>query len=435
MIFVATSRLLLIVLSLFGSVWSEPEQIHLSQGYSSDTMTVDWLDWTPEISPTANYYTEAGNLVKSFPATENMWKSEGNLTRYLYRAVLTGLEPGRHYYYQVGSPKNYCTRKEGTQWFAPIATRSTSFHPLRLAIYGDFGVINDQSETLLTRTVQSGGVDMILHAGDIAYNLHYHDGKTGDQFMQQIEPLATRVPYMVAPGNHEEYQNFSHYQHRFSMPGAESGSNTVLYSSFNVGLFHIVSLSTELYFYPNYYNNTLLQQQYDWLQKDLARANQERQIRPWILVFGHRPIYCTLDRNDEAGICTLDTSKIRDGVSYTYGEERVGPLERLFHEQKVDFYFAGHMHSYERMWPVYREQTLANNYHNPESPVYLIGGSPGCQEQLDRFDYTPYPWSAFRADAYGFGIMTVYNETDIQWQQIHAENGTVLDEIWVHQDR
>ena len=240
---------------------------------------------------------------------------------------------------------------------------------------------------------------------------------------------------MVAPGNHEEYQNFSHYQYRFAMPGTESGSNTVLYSSFNVGLFHIVSISTELYFYPNYYNNTLLEQQYRWLQQDLTQANQERNLRPWILVFGHRPIYCTLDRNDEAGICTLDTSKVRDGVTYTYGAERVAPLESLFHTHQVDFYFAGHMHSYERMWPVYREQTLANNYHNPESPVYLIGGSPGCQERLDRFDYTPYPWSAFRADAYGFGIMTVYNETDIQWQQLHAENGTVLDEIWVHQDR
>lgn len=417
---------------------SHPEQIHLSQGYNSDTMVVDWLEWRRVSHPGVTFSQAGNNVVPAVtvvPATTTVWVSEGNTTRYLYRATLSGLLPAHTYHYQVGVLRNQCSQSDNELWFTTIATRSTSFHPLQLAIYGDYGVINDQSEHLLEKTVRNGGIDMILHAGDIAYNLHYHDGVTGDQFMKQIQPLASRVPYMVAPGNHEEFQNFSHYQHRFAMPGQQSGSQTVLYSSFNVGLVHIISLSTELYFYPEYYNNTLLQQQYDWLQADLIKANQERHLRPWIIVYGHRPIYCTLDRNDEAGICTLDTSKIRDGMSYTYGKNRVAPLELLFNQQGVDFYFAGHMHSYERMWPVYREQTLAHNYHNPESPVYLIGGSPGCQEKLDRFDWTPYPWSAFRADAYGFGIMTVYNETDLRWQQLHAENGTVLDEMWVHQDR
>jgi hypothetical protein len=27
-----------------------------------------------------------------------------------------------------------------------------------------------------------------------------------------------RVPYAVAPGNHEHYYNFSGYRHRFDMP-------------------------------------------------------------------------------------------------------------------------------------------------------------------------------------------------------------------------
>lgn len=430
-----TSKLQVIVISLLGTVQADPEQIHLSQGYTSDTMTVDWLDWAPEISPGVSYNTEYGGSTQTTLAKETIWKSEGNLTRYLYRGILTGLEPGSRYYYQVGSPKNYCSLRESNQWFDPVPSRSTDFRPLHLAIYGDYGVVNDQSQQLLEDKVTGGEVDMILHAGDIAYNLHYHDGGRGDDFMNQIQTLATRVPYMVAPGNHEEYQNFSHYKKRFAMPSNESGSGTNLYSSFNVGQVHVVSISTELYFYPNYYNNTLLLQQFEWLRDDLTKANRERHLRPWILVFGHRPIYCTLDRDDEEGICTLDTSKVRDGVTYTFGNPRVAPLEPLFYEQGVDFYFAGHMHSYERMWPVYRQQVLQTDYHNPLAPIYLIGGAPGCQEKLDRFDWTPYPWSAFRSDAYGFGIMTVYNETDIQWQQFHAENGTVLDEIWVHQDR
>ena len=219
------------------------------------------------------------------------------------------------------------------------------------------------------------------------------------------------------------------------MPGEVSGSESTLYSSFNMGLVHAISISTELYFYDNYYNNSHLQLQYNWLRGDLEKARYNRQSQPWIIIYGHRPAYCSLDRNDEAGICTMDTSKIRDGVTYVFGQPRVGALETLFLEYEIDFYFAGHMHSYERMWPVNREQVVQRNYHNPGAPIYLVGGSPGCQEQLDRFDWTPYPWSAFRADAYGFGIMTIYNATDIQWQQLHAENGTILDEIWVHHDR
>ena len=31
-------------------------------------------------------------------------------------------------------------------------------------------------------------------------------GKVGDKFMEQVEPIATQVPYMVAPGNHEWLQ-------------------------------------------------------------------------------------------------------------------------------------------------------------------------------------------------------------------------------------
>ncbi len=425
-------KIILLLVTLVSEITAVPEQIHLAQGYNETSMVVDWLDWQPEVTPEVTYVSEVAYQTQTVRATENKWISDGNVTRYLYRATLEHLTPGAKYYYQVGNPKLSCSLQDAKLWFKPITVNDS---PLHLGIYGDYGVINDQSQDLLEQMITESKMDMVLHAGDIAYNLHYHNGKTGDMFMNQIQPIASRIPYMVAPGNHEEYNNFSHYQHRFFMPGDQSASNTNLYSSFNVGLAHIISISTELYFYPNYYNNTLLRQQYNWLKDDLAQANRERNIRPWIIVYGHRPIYCTLDRNDEAGICSLDTSKIRDGVTYTYGEHRVAPLEPLFYQMGVDFYFAGHMHSYERMWPVYRQQVLQRDYQNPKAPIYLIGGAPGCQEKLDRFDWTPYPWSAFRADAYGYGIMTIYNKTDIRWTQYHSENGTVLDEIWVHKSR
>jgi hypothetical protein len=51
---------------------------------------------------------------------------------------------------------------------------------------------------------------------------------------------------------------------------------------------HYVMISTEIYFfYP-----TMVERQYDWLEMDLQNANANRTEAPWIIVLGHRPMYC-----------------------------------------------------------------------------------------------------------------------------------------------
>jgi len=253
--------------------------------------------------------------------------------------------------------------------------------------------------------------------------------------MNMIEEWASTVPYMVCSGNHEESYNFSHYQNRFHMPGDESGSNTNLYSSFNVGPVHFVSISTEMYFY-DYYTMDHLRMQYEWLVEDLKLANQERVIRPWIIVYGHRPMYCSPDTNDPPEICTTDTMAVRDGVAKIQNENRQYGLENLLYENNVDIYFAGHMHSYERMYPTYREQVTSTSYINPLAPIHIVGGAAGGQEQLDHFDQnvTPYTWSAFKRDSYGFGMLTFYNNTHLHWSQINAIDGSILDEVMIVQN-
>ena len=46
----------------------------------------------------------------------------------------------------------------------------------------------------------------------MAYDMAEENGGRGDVFMEQIEPIASVVPYMVCPGNHEHHYNFSHYK-------------------------------------------------------------------------------------------------------------------------------------------------------------------------------------------------------------------------------
>jgi hypothetical protein len=39
----------------------------------------------------------------------------------------------------------------------------------------------------LQKMVQNNKLDMIIHNGDLAYNLDSKEGKVGDQFMRQID--------------------------------------------------------------------------------------------------------------------------------------------------------------------------------------------------------------------------------------------------------
>ncbi|GFR77162.1 purple acid phosphatase [Elysia marginata] len=99
---------------------------------------------------------------------------------------------------------------------------------------------------------------------DFAYDLSKDQGRVGDTFMEQIEPLAATLPYMTCNGNHENYYNFSNYKARFNMPN----DNKKMYYSFNVGPIHFVSMSTEFMYFPNYGFQQIFDH-YEFVKNDL----------------------------------------------------------------------------------------------------------------------------------------------------------------------
>ncbi len=130
--------------------------------------------------------------------------------------------------------------------FKTFPVNSANFKP-RIAVYGDLGVENHVSFDKILSDVNENKYDVIWHIGDFAYDMHELMGARGDMFMNLVQPIASRVPYSVIPGNHEKKGNFSEYRNKFTSPHPG-----VFYHSYNIGSIHVVFFTTEFYFYDQY---------------------------------------------------------------------------------------------------------------------------------------------------------------------------------------
>ena len=222
---------------------------------------------------------------------------------------------------------------------------------------------------------------MMLHVGDFGYNLGDNDGRIGDQFFRNIEQVAAYVPYMVSIGNHEDKEpHLSHFTERFRNMPANSGEHVKTangmapnnwYFSWDDGLVHYVAMSTELYTHVGSVETGVdVISQYEWLEQDLREANANRNNTPWIVVHGHRAIYCSCDKD-----CGLGAWEMRDGP---FG------LEKLFFEYGVDLFLNGHEHNYERNWPTYKGKSHQSNI-DPKATIYIVTGAAGCSELHEPF--------------------------------------------------
>jgi len=245
-----------------------------------------------------------------------------------------------------------------------------------------------------------------------------------------VEPLAKQRPWHVGPGNHEiEFNSkgsmFLAFEERYRMPGnklAEFGAVTIppgidaqgnpycasstfqaeynygnSFYSFETGLAHII--------YLNPYavtNETSVQ--YQWLTKDLASIN--RQVTPWILVVMHCPWY----NSNKAHHDEVQAVMMKD------------VMEPLLYKYHVNAVIAGHVHAYERSYPVYLNNTVNDGI------VYITIGDGGNAEGHATTYYDPKPsWSAFRnGTQYGHGEITIWNEEKMTWRWFRNVDGNIV---------
>ncbi|RUS68863.1 hypothetical protein EGW08_023374 [Elysia chlorotica] len=398
---------------------SLPEQIHLSLGSQSNDVTVVWSSSVGG-QGSVDYGTSLDNLAsKSTSSVVQLGQNSEQAARFIHRAELKNLEPGGHYVYRVSGVSG-----SKSDVFAFDVPHQQPHRPDVFLVVADLGLRTKSLQFLVHEVLNyKDKYEAVFHIGDIAYNLDYEGGNLGDEYMKRIQKFTSRVPYMTTPGDHEREMTqgkdtFYHYRHRFSMPNAPwPMTEDSLWYSINIGHTHFISINTES-LDPG---TDLGMKQLDWLTRDLSEANRHREFQPWIIVMGHKPMYCTKSVMEQ--LCDKETSPIRD------------VLEDLFYENGVDVYFSGHKHCYERSWPLYKGRVFQKNYINPMAPVYVIIGSMGYEYLVDLQKSDPY-WLAFASADRSkelFGRLIVHNSTSLLWSVHVANTNEEVDKLFVIQ--
>lgn len=111
--------------------------------------------------------------------------------------------------------------------------------------------------------------------------------------------------------------------------------------------------------------------------------------------------------------------------------------EKLFCQTGVDVVISGHIHKYQRTWPIYdgtvRNGSTNEPYTDADAPVHLISGSGGCWYGLSNpSDTLPLKSIAFSNYNYSYTVMSVFNETHLKFQQKLGDMSNItLDDFYV----
>ncbi|KAK6122883.1 hypothetical protein DH2020_043409 [Rehmannia glutinosa] len=321
----------------------EPEQISVSLSSTYDSVWISWI---------------TGTLKRIFVIPYPYFDCQ--------YACLTDTQEADCF--SVGIEKGRKMDREKTM---PVSNPKS--YPSRIAVMGDLGLTYNSTSTV--EHLRSNKPDLILLVGDVSYaNLYLTNGTGSDCYScsfsdtpihetyqprwdywgRYMQPVISKVPIMMVQGNHEieeqaQNRTFASYSSRFAFPSKESGSSSTFYYSFNAGGIHFIVLGGYVA-----YNKS--DDQYKWLEKDLANVNRE--ITPWLVATWHPPWYTTYTAH------------------YREAECMKVAMEDLLYQYGVDIVFNGHVHAYERSNRVY-------NYNlDPCGPVYIAIGDGGNREKM-----------------------------------------------------
>lgn len=268
----------------------------------------------------------------------------------IHTFTIEGLAPGEVYYYQViARDSDGGSLESDLMSFQTAVERGKAFN---------FVMIGDtQAQPAVVKRIAdiawSHRPNFVSVAGDLVSTGADKSHWTG-HFFPNMRPLISRVPLFPALGNHEG--NAQHYYDYMDLPDPE------YFYKFSYGDADFFVLDTQKAVGPG-------SEQYEWLETSLKASDAT-----WKFVIHHKPAYSS-DENDYGNSWIGPTQ---------LGDVKVRSLVPLYERYDVDIVFSGHIHVYERTFPVREGRAV-----NQNGVVYLtIGGGGGSLE-----DFTPFnPW-------------------------------------------
>lgn len=268
----------------------------------------------------------------------------GDVTlKHLHKVTLTPLAPETNYFYKVSS-----VTEAGDTIQSDVSPFKTAVHkdsPFAFTLFSD-----SQNNPAVWKKITTQALEerpnFALHAGDLV-GLGYRKEEWINEFFAPAHHFMKQIPIFSTLGNHEHDAAF-YYQYMKNPEPAH-------YYTFSYGNADFFMIDTDQYQEPG----TPLHQ---WLERALATSSAT-----WKFVVQHHPPYSS-EENDY-GNTLYESSQ--------YGDDEAKLLVPLFEKYGVDMVFSGHLHMYERTWPIHEGKVVEKN-----GVIYLIlGGSGGSLEK------------------------------------------------------
>ncbi|XP_074564958.1 nucleotide pyrophosphatase/phosphodiesterase-like [Curcuma longa] len=425
-----------------------PVYPRLALGKSWNEMTVTWtsgygtnealpfVEWGPKWgsltrSPAGTLTFNRGSMCGS-PARTYGWRDPG----FIHTSFLKELWPNAEYTYKLGHQLfngSYIWSKTYSFQASPFPGQNSV---QQVIIFGDMGKAerdgsneynNYQPGSLNTTDMivkDLDNIDLVFHIGDITYANGYLS--QWDQFTAQVEPITSRVPYMLASGNHErDWPNTGSFYSTLDS-GGECGvlAETMYYVpaenrakywySTDFGMFHFCIADTEQDWREG-------SEQYKFIEQCLASADRKHQ--PWLIFMAHRVL----------GYSSGEHYASEGSFAEPMGRES---LQKLWQKYRVDIAFYGHVHNYERTCPIYQNQCVNSGLSHYSSTmngtIHVVAGGGGSH--LSNFGELVPIWSLKRDVDYGFVKLTAFNHSSLLFEYKRSSDGSVHDSFTISRD-
>ena len=378
----------------------------------------------------------------------------------VYRARLTALVPGQEFRYRV--------LKAGKPVFdATARARKSPAQPFRFALFGDCGQ-GTPAENAVAYQAYLAKPDFIFIPGDIVYSSgriseyrtkFFPSYNSDEPSAKDGAPLLRSLPFIAVPGNHDtalnNYQRFPDalaYYLYWDQPlngpvappdavkaghiltGSASAQPTFLDGakpryprmanfSFDYGNSHWTVLDANTYMD---WSNPALR---EWLTKDLAAA----QSATWRIVTFHQPGF--------------NSSKDH------FSEQYMRLLSPIFEANNVDIVFAGHVHNYQRSFPltfapahqpdgkpVGPKGEVAGQWKldkvfadgagaKPHGVIYIVSGAGGAELYNPEQQTDPASWQSFTnkfiSQVHSLSVVDIEGKS-LRFKQV-SDTGEVVD--------